>query len=169
MSRMVTTTSFTSTAATLSVCLRLNARSWRVRIGARFEALRISIEIVTDRFVGADLVEDHLGVSDDRGQQVVEVVRDAAGQTADALELLRLPEPGLEGVALFCELAHASPSRGVHVRAPEPGASGVPLTRKSDAPAFSDVTAVSSPTVPDTMMNGISPGTPGGSPGLQAR
>jgi hypothetical protein len=36
-------------------------------------------------------VHDQLAVAADGGQQVVEVVRDAAGQPADGLHLLRLP------------------------------------------------------------------------------
>ena len=38
----------------------------------------------------------HLQVADDAGQDVVEVVGDAAGQLADRLHLLRLPQLGLE-------------------------------------------------------------------------
>ena len=35
---------------------------------------------------------DHVRVADDRGEQVVEVVRDAAGEPADRFHLLRLAE-----------------------------------------------------------------------------
>ena len=37
-------------------------------------------------------VQHDLGVADDRGQQVVEVVRDAAGQAADRFHLLRVAQ-----------------------------------------------------------------------------
>ena len=39
-----------------------------------------------------DPQEDHLGVTDDRGDGVVEIMRDAAGQLADGVHLLDLPE-----------------------------------------------------------------------------
>ena len=42
---------------------------------------------------------DQLGVADDGAQQVVEVVRDAAGQRPDGLHLLRLPKPVLQHAA----------------------------------------------------------------------
>ena len=45
---------------------------------------------------GIEPVERHLAESDDGGQQVVEVVRDAAGQLSDSFHLLRLPELLLE-------------------------------------------------------------------------
>jgi hypothetical protein len=43
---------------------------------------------------------DHVQRPDDHGQQVVEVVGHPAGQLADGLQLLRLEEGGLGGVAL---------------------------------------------------------------------
>ena len=45
-----------------------------------------------DRIVGRELLEQQVGVAEDRGEQVVEVVRDAAGEPADRFHLLRLPE-----------------------------------------------------------------------------
>ena len=50
---------------------------------------------VVERAFGARLDHAALGdaeIADDDGQQVVEVVRDAAGQLADRLHLLRLPQ-----------------------------------------------------------------------------
>jgi hypothetical protein len=49
---------------------------------------------------GIEAVEGHLAESDDGGQQVVEVVRDAAGQLSDGFHLLRLPELLLEPLQL---------------------------------------------------------------------
>ena len=66
---------------------RLNASNWRVSAVAlcvlsdlsdRFEQLRRQAAIVCDFF----------GAAEHDGQDVVEVVRDAAGQLADGLELL---------------------------------------------------------------------------------
>ena len=44
----------------------------------------------------APAAQQDLGVAADHGQQVVEVMRDAAGEPADGLHLLRLAEPALE-------------------------------------------------------------------------
>ena len=46
------------------------------------------------------LLDEHLGVAQDASEDVVEVVRDAAGEAADRLHLLRLPQPLLEPRAL---------------------------------------------------------------------
>src|SRR5437867_7534072 len=46
------------------------------------------------------LLDEHFGVAQDAAEDVVEVVRDAAGEAADRLHLLRLPEPLLEPRAL---------------------------------------------------------------------
>jgi hypothetical protein len=43
-----------------------------------------------------ELAEDELGVGEDGGEQVVEVVSDAAGQAAHGFHLLCLPELGLQ-------------------------------------------------------------------------
>ena len=40
--------------------------------------------------VGRLVVANHLGVAFDDGQQVIEVVRDAAGELSDRLQFLRL-------------------------------------------------------------------------------
>ena len=50
--------------------------------------------------VGVEAVERHLAEADDGGQQVVEVVGDAAGQLPDRFHLLRLPELLLEPLQL---------------------------------------------------------------------
>ena len=39
-----------------------------------------------------EMLGDEIGVADDRGQQVVEVVGDSAGQTADGFHLLRVAQ-----------------------------------------------------------------------------
>ncbi len=57
------------------------------------------LEIEADRVAGLELVERHLGVTEHHRQQVVEVVRDAAGQATDGLELLGLAEPLLDALA----------------------------------------------------------------------
>ena len=52
------------------------------------------------RIVGAHPVDDDVGVAEDRGEQVVEVVSDAAGQPSHGFHLLRVTEQLLELHAL---------------------------------------------------------------------
>ena len=53
-------------------------------------------DVVAPRVRGSDRVEQELDVAADGGEQVVEVVRDAAGELADGLHLLRLAELRLQ-------------------------------------------------------------------------
>ena len=85
-----------STGAASSFCRRLNARSWRVSArGALggvldFDDRRPHLGMVLQ------LQREELGVAEDDRHDVVEVVRDAAGEPADRLHLLRLPVLFLE-------------------------------------------------------------------------
>jgi hypothetical protein len=65
--------------------VRVDRRPARVLVGAR--------EV-------ADLLADERGVVEDDGEQVVEVVGDAAGELAEALQPLRLVQLALEALAL---------------------------------------------------------------------
>ena len=58
--------------------------------------LRIALE---RRAIGRFL-EEHFAVGEDAGQDIVEVVRDAAGEPPDRFHLLRLAQPLLEPLAL---------------------------------------------------------------------
>ena len=71
--------------------------------------------------LGPVALEDQLAVARDRGQEVVEVVRDAAGQPADRLQLLRLAEILLEAVALGHVLDLGDEVERVVVRVPDEG------------------------------------------------
>lgn len=53
-----------------------------------------------------------LDVADDDGEQIVEIVRDAAGELAHRLHLLRLPELGFGAQALFHLLLEQGVGRG---------------------------------------------------------
>src|SRR5580698_8205006 len=68
----------TSIAAGLSGCWRANANSRLVKVAAR-SAPCIALAMC------------RLQIADDDGEQVVEVMGDAAGQVADGIESLRLP------------------------------------------------------------------------------
>ena len=83
-----------------STCLRPKASSWRVSSAARSPARLDLGEEAAIGVVRAEGVEQQAGVADDDGQQVVEVVRDPAGQPADGLHLLRLAELLLAGPQL---------------------------------------------------------------------
>src|SRR5204862_4150 len=48
--------------------------------------------VAAQRIVLAEILDEHLGVAEDRREQVVEVVRDAARQLPDRVHLERVPE-----------------------------------------------------------------------------
>ena len=75
-----------------STCLRLNASSWCVRFAARSDASTTCSQIVGRRVSSAGAHQRELRVAGDDRDEIVEVVRDAAGERADRLELLRLAE-----------------------------------------------------------------------------
>ena len=50
--------------------------------------------------VATQPAERHLGVAEDRPEDVVEVMRDAAGQRAERLDALGMPQPQFEGLLL---------------------------------------------------------------------
>ena len=92
---MSATTAFRSSTRGCSTCRRLNASSWPVSAAARAAAFRISSAWRRSAVV-VEPVDQELAVADDHRQQVVEVVRDAAGEPADRLHLLRLAQLLLE-------------------------------------------------------------------------
>ena len=65
-----------------SICLRLNARSWRVSDEARSEALAISW--AGPRRCGS--------VARDHHEEIIEIVGDASGEASDGFHFLRLAE-----------------------------------------------------------------------------
>ena len=67
---------------------------------ARSAARRISSTSARAGCSGLELAEGELRVAGDRGQRVVQVVRDAAREPADRFHLLRLPELILELTAV---------------------------------------------------------------------
>ena len=101
---MSETTAFRSSTRGCSTCRRLNASSWPVSAAARAAAFWISSAWRRSR--ASSMPRDQeLAVAGDRGQQVVEVVRDAAGEAADRLHLLGLAELRLE-LLLARQVAH---------------------------------------------------------------
>ncbi len=52
--------------------------------------------VLAARVIGVEAGDEKLGVAPDRGQQVVEIVRNPAGEATDSLELLRVQELLLE-------------------------------------------------------------------------
>ena len=80
--------------------LRLNARMRSTSDLARMPALSAASMWRRCAVPSAASLLRHLAVAEDGGQDVVEVVRDAAGQRADGLELLRLAQLRFEPLAL---------------------------------------------------------------------
>ena len=81
-------------------CCRLNASRWRVRAAARQADLSIS---VSQRRAGDDVrhvAQGQRQAAGDGGEEVVEVVGDAAREPSHRLHLLRLPQARLERQAL---------------------------------------------------------------------
>ena len=96
MSRRPVTTALRSTISGLRICRRLTASSRPVSAAARSPACRIWVEVAPGRIVLGQPAEHQIGHAVDDRQQVVEVVRDAAGEPADDLHLLRLLQLLLE-------------------------------------------------------------------------
>ena len=78
------------------------ARQREQLAGERGAALGAAVDLL-DRAAQAralrQLVEEHLAVTEDRGEHGVEIVGDAASEPSDRLHLLRLPELLLELLA----------------------------------------------------------------------
>ena len=70
-------------------------------LGEPGRALRRHLDlggVAVRRFVGRQLLDQEFAEAEDHGQQVVEVVRDAAGQAADGLHALGMAQPVLGGL-----------------------------------------------------------------------
>ena len=81
-----------STTFGCRICLRLKASICRVSSAARSAARLISSASARRGSAGSKPDHHDFGVADDRRQQVVEVVRDAARQPADGFHLLRVAQ-----------------------------------------------------------------------------
>ncbi len=102
---MSLTTSLRSSTHGCRTCLRPNARSWRISWRARSAAVSISWMSFRSSFLAVlDRAEREPAVAGDRGEQVVEVVCDAAGEAPDRVHLLRLAQLRLELAALVLVL-----------------------------------------------------------------
>ena len=69
-------------------------------LGGPISCARDLLGVATEPVAGFEALEQELAVARDRGQQVIEVVGDAAGEPADGLQPLRLEQLGLERLAL---------------------------------------------------------------------
>ena len=96
-----TSTAFRSSGRIASTCLRPKASSCLVRSLPRRAASWISRRSLPGGAALAGLGQQQIGVAADHHQDVVEVVRDAAGQLADGFQLLRLSQLGLEPAPVF--------------------------------------------------------------------
>ncbi len=100
-----------------STCLRPNARSCCVSAAARCAASSIAFDVrALADLARVETAEEEAAVDADDGQQVVEVVSDAAGEAADCVELLRLVEAFLELLAVADVVHHPDGELGVAVR-----------------------------------------------------
>ena len=76
-------------------------------------------EPAADALLALDAAQREIEIADDRGEQVVEVVRDAAGEAADRFHLLRLAQRFLGRLAPRDLLAQHLVGRGLAPRARE--------------------------------------------------
>ena len=113
------TSALTSTSRRLQRLLAGEGQQMLGQIGAAFGGF---VDQLGDgrelRLIGDGLLQDADGAGDD-GQDVVEVVRDAAGQLADRVHLLRLPQLGFRGL-LFGQVAADEEMAADRLR-PRPG------------------------------------------------
>src|SRR6185437_13842874 len=84
--------SFTLSTRGCSTCCRLKASSWRVSVADLLDVAAVFVR----RIVGGMVGEKQRGVALDHREHVVEVMRHAAGELADRVHLLRLPQLRLE-------------------------------------------------------------------------
>ena len=90
--RFSVTTSFRSRTLGASICLRLKASNCRVSEVARRRGVGNLLRRPTQPRIGAQALEQKFGITGNHHQQIVEVVRDAAGEAADGFHFLRLTE-----------------------------------------------------------------------------
>ncbi len=91
MSLMLPTILFMSSRLGWMSWRRLNASNWRVSAGGALGGLGDLLRGTRRRFIKFGRAEERCVAVDD-GENVVEVVRDAAGELADGLHFLRLAE-----------------------------------------------------------------------------
>ncbi len=91
-SDMPCTSRLMSTDFTSSGCWREKASRRCTRVAARSAAWRQLDSQVRTRSSAGDAAQREIEIADDGGEQIVEVVRDAAGEAADRLHLLRLAQ-----------------------------------------------------------------------------
>ncbi len=107
------TIEFSASALAWRFCLRLNVRSWRVSPAARVCGVANLHDLGGGVVVFTQLVEHVLRVREDHREDVVEVVRDAAGEATDRLHLLCVPQLLLDATGarhVECDAEHAAPS-----------------------------------------------------------
>ena len=107
------TTAFRSRTLGVSICLRLKASNWRVSAVARFGGVGDFLCGATYGRIGADALQQELAVAGDDHQQIIEVVRNAAGEAADSFHFLGLTELLLERAMFGHILGKQFEERGV--------------------------------------------------------
>ncbi len=110
-----------------------------MRLGGALRGALDLIELLVRRIVGPVAREHELAASDDHGEDVVEVVRDAAREPPDRLDLLELPHLGL---ALAQDLLGALALGDVPTHAGEPGHLTAPVGQRGARPLIRDRGAV---------------------------
>ncbi len=89
--------------------------------GGAFAGLANLDDVLAQRIGGGNFAFQHAAVAQNHGEQIVEVVRDAAGQAAHCFHLLRLPKLLLQPLALGDVGEHAETRRRIGRRRPGAG------------------------------------------------
>ena len=91
---------------------RLNASICLREVGGAHRGARDLFGVGAALVLRIERVQHDLGVADDRRQQVVEIVRDAAGQAADRFHLLRVAQLFFEHQPLGHRIVSLGHDRG---------------------------------------------------------
>ncbi len=81
-----------STATARRSCCRANARRRCVSEAPRSRALQRAVDQAMQARIVRDALAQQIEIAHHRHQQIVEIMRDAAGELADGFHLLRLPQ-----------------------------------------------------------------------------
>ena len=91
---------FRSSTAGSRICRRAKGEQAARQIGAAHGRAHRGMDFARQRRRFGDAALEQLQVADHDAEQIVEVVRDAAGELADRFHLLRLQQPRFEALLL---------------------------------------------------------------------
>ena len=88
------TMAFKSSVLGCRTCLRLKASNWRTNAAARAGGIFDALDIVSQIERDGRTAERKIGVAGDDGEEIVEIVRDSAGEASHRFHFSRLLQAG---------------------------------------------------------------------------